>query len=61
MFSFIKCYAQIIMAWISLFKNKWEQKHRAPNTYINNDYAMQMLQSLWAYQKTESRDPSETL
>ena len=51
----------MFMAWISLFKNKWEQKHRAPNTYINNDYAMQMLQSLWAYQKTESRDPSETL
>ena len=29
---------------VSLFRNKWEQKPRVPDTYyINNDYAMQML------------------
>ena len=28
---------------ISLLGNKLEQKHRVPDTYVNNDYAMQML------------------
>ena len=35
---------------ISLFRNKWEQKHRVPDTnYTNNDYTMKMLQSLWRF------------
>ena len=32
----------------SLFRNKWEQKQRVPDTYyINNDNAMQILRTLW--------------
>ena len=26
-----------------LLRNKWQQENRVSNTYINDDYAMQML------------------
>ena len=38
----IKSYTQIFMTWYLFLKfssNKWEQKHRALGTYINNGYA----------------------
>ena len=38
---------------ISLLGNKLEQKHRVPDTYVNNDYAMQMLWSLWGLHRIQ--------
>ena len=35
-------YTQMFMTR-SLFRNKWEQKHRVLYAYINNKYAMPML------------------
>ena len=42
MFCFIKSYTQMFVTR-SLFRNKWEQKYRVPDTYLNDGYAMQMF------------------